>query len=135
MSKILIKNLARAIYETTSDKEGDNLNKSILNCSQFIRDKNLLNKKKEILSDLEEIINKENGIVKIEVSSRKKLNEKIEKEIEDFIKKKYKAKEIIIDKKINDELIGGIKIKIGDDIIDTTLLKRINQLQNYLIKN
>jgi len=135
MSKILIKNLARAIYETTSGKKGEVLDKSILDCSLFIKDKNLLNKKKEILSDLEEIINKENGILKIKVSSKKELKTKTEKEIESYIKKKYKAKEVIIDKKINDKLLGGIKIEVGNDIIDTTLLKRVNQLQNYLIKN
>lgn len=135
MSSISIKNLAHAVYESSYDKEGGTLDDILGKTVVFMRDKNLLGKKEELLSALDEIINKKNGIVKVKVSSSEKLKENEKKEIEEFIKRKYKAKEVATELKEDPKLLGGIKIEIGDDIIDTTLSHKIHQLQNYLIKN
>jgi F0F1-type ATP synthase delta subunit len=59
----------------------------------------------------------------------------MEQEIKEFIKDKYKANTVTIESNEDAKLLGGIKIEIGDDIIDTTLSNKINQLQNYLITN
>ncbi len=135
MASISIKNLASAIYESSSDKDGVLLDSIIKKSATFIRDKNLLGKKDEILKALEEIVNKENGVVKVKITTSEKLQEDIKTEIEEFVKKKYKANEVEIESKEDKKLLGGIKIEIGDDIIDTTLLNKIHQLQNYLITN
>ena len=135
MASISIKNLARAIYESSYGKEGNDLDLILEKSSIFIRDKNLLGRKEEILEAIENIINKENGVIKIRVSTSDKLKDDLQKEIEEFIKKKYKAKEVLIEKVENTKLLGGIKIEIGNDIIDTTLSNKVYQLQNYLIKN
>lgn len=135
MASISIKNLASAIYESSFDKKGVDLDSILAKCVIFMRDKNLIGKKEEILKELEKIINKEEGIVKAKVSTNDKLKDTTEKEIIDLIKKKYKAETVEIDKYENSKLLGGIKIEIGDDIIDTTLSNKIHQLQDYLIKN
>jgi F-type H+-transporting ATPase subunit delta len=135
MASISIKNLASAIYESSLGKEGLELDSMLGKSVIFLRDKNLLGKKKEILEELENIINKNNRIIKAKISSSEKLKDEGQKEIEDFIKKKYKANEVIIEQEVDPKLLGGIKIEIGDDIIDTTLSSKIHQLKNYLIKN
>ena len=101
----------------------------------FLKNKNLLGRKEEILKALEKIINKEEGIVKAKVTTKSHLEKELEKGIEEFIKDKYKAKEVILELKIDEGVLGGIKIEIGDEIIDTTLSNKIHQLQNYLITN
>ena len=53
----------------------------------------------------------------------------------EFIKKKYQAKEVILELKEDDKLLGGIKIEIGDEIIDMTLKNKIKKLQNYLLSS
>ena len=60
-------------------------------------------------------------------------DKKIELEIEDFIKKRYKAKNTVLEFEVNEKLLGGIKIQVGDEIIDTTLKNKIKKLENYLI--
>ncbi len=135
MASISIKNLAYAIYDSSLDKEGKELDSILEKSVVFLQDKNLLGKKKEILEELEKIINRNNGIVKAKISSSEKLKDEGRKEIEDFIKKRYKANEVIIEQEVDPKLLGGIKIEIGDDIIDTTLSSKIHQLKNYLIKN
>lgn len=135
MAKISIKNLAEALYESSLGKEGADLDSILKKSVIFMRDKNLIGKKKEILESLEQIINKKEEIIKAKVTTSEKLKTEAHKEIEDFIKKKYKAKEVYIEIIENPKILGGIKIEIGDDIIDTTLLNKIHQLQNYLITN
>lgn len=135
MAQTSIKNLTEAIYESSLGKEGEDLHKIIEKSAIYLKNKNLLGKKEEILKALQKKINKENGIVNAKVSSEIKLKIETEKEVSEFIKKKYKAKEIILEEKVDPKLLGGIKIEIGDDIIDATLLNKIKQLQTYLITN
>lgn len=135
MANISIKNLACAIYESSYDKEGPVLDEVLAKSVTFMNGKNLIGKKEEILKELEKIIDTREGIVKVKVSTSSKLKNEVKTEIEDFIKKKYKAKTVIIETREDEKLLGGIKIEIGDDIIDTTLSNRIHQLQDYLIKN
>jgi len=135
MASISTKNLAWAIYESSLNKEGGDLDTILEKSVIFMRDKNLLGKKEELLKSLEDIVNKENGIIKVQVTTCEKLEKGTEKEIEEYIKKKYQASKVIVELKEDLKLLGGIKIEIGDDIIDTTLLNKIYQLQNYLITN
>ena len=135
MSTVSIKNLANAIYESSLNKEGISLDEVIENSAKLIKDKNLLNKSEQILSSLEKIIDKKEGIIRVKVSSRTKTTDKESKEIIEFIKKRFEAKEVILEIKEDISLLGGIKIETGDEIIDTTLRNKLNQLQNYLITN
>jgi len=135
MSTVSIKNLANAIYESSLNKEGISLDEVIENSAKLIKDKNLLNKSEQILSSLEKIIDKKEGIIRVKVSSRTKITDKGSKEIIEFIKKRFEAKEVILEIKEDISLLGGIKIETGDEIIDTTLRNKLNQLQNYLITN
>ncbi|HAE36903.1 MAG: ATP synthase subunit delta [Candidatus Nomurabacteria bacterium GW2011_GWF2_35_66] len=135
MASISIKNLASAIYESSQDKEGADLESAILKCATYLKNKNLLGKKEEILKALQKIVNKDNGIINAKVSTEIEIKVGAKKEIEEFIKKRYKAKEVILEEKIDPKLLGGIKIEIGDEIIDATLANKIHQLQDYLIKN
>ncbi len=135
MASISIKNIAQAIYESSYDKDGALLNDAIEKSAIWIRDKNLISKKDEILKALEDIIHKKEGIVKAKEVYKDKLSKEEENEIKDFIKNKYKAKEVYLELKEEEKLLGGIKIEVGNDIIDTTLSNKLHQLQNYLITN
>ncbi len=135
MATTSIKNLAEAIYESSLNKEGKDFDIAIEKSAKYIKEKNLLGKKEEILEALERIVHRENGIIKAKVTSEIKLKSGVEKEIEEFIKKKYKAKEVILELKEDKGLLGGIKIETENEIIDATLKNKIKQLQDYLITN
>ena len=135
MAKISIKNIALAIYESSCDKEGVALDSVIEKSAIYIKEKNLLGKKEEILRELEKIINKESKTVKAKITTRTETDKNFKTEIEEFIKKRYKAETVILESKVDPTVLGGIKIEIGDEIINTTLSNKIHQLQNYLITN
>lgn len=135
MATVSIKNLATAIYESSRGKEGKDLDTLMADCAKLISDKHLLGKSEQLLSALETIIDKEYGRVRAKATSKTKLSMKMIEEVEEFIKKRYKSKEVILELKEDTNALGGIKIEIGDEVIDTTLRSRLNQLQNYLITN
>lgn len=69
------------------------------------------------------------GIVTAEVSSAVGLTEENRVEIESIVKKETGAKEVLINEKVNDKLIGGFILKVGDKQFDATILHGLNKLK------
>ena len=132
---ISINNLAQAIYESSYKKEGEKLDMIIKNSVKLLSKKHLLSKSKELLDKLEEIIDKDKGIIRVKISSKKQIRKEMTDEVEKFIEKRYKVKNIITNLEINPKLLGGVKIEIKDEVIDMTLKNKIYKLKNYLLNN
>ena len=86
MAKISTKNIARTIYELTRDKQGQDLELVLVKITKYLAEKRLLSKAGEILEKLEEIINKEEGIVPVDITYKKIPDRKITEEIEELLK-------------------------------------------------
>ena len=135
MAKISTKNIARTIYELTRDKQGQELELVLVKITKYLAEKRLLSKAGEILEKLEEIINKEEGIVPVDITFKKIPDKKITEEIEELLKKRYQAKKILTTVKEDKDILGGVKIEGQGEVIDLTYRNKIKQLQNYLITN
>jgi F-type H+-transporting ATPase subunit delta len=105
------------------------------NSVEILSKKKMLSKSDDILEKLEEIIDHKEGVTRAKVTSKNKLHKDEIKEIEEILKKKYKAKDIYLDIQEDKKLIGGVKIEVGDEIIDFSLRNGIDQLQIYLTNN
>ena len=135
MAKISTKDIAQAIYATAKGKSGHELHNAMANATEFLVKKNLLGKTKEILEELEKVVDDDEGIVKAKVGSPRKLKKSVQEDIEGILKKRYKANEIILDLYEDKDLLGGIKIQVKDEVIDLSLAHKVHQLQNYLLEN
>lgn len=133
MSKISINNIAQAIADHTKDKFGADLEMAYKDTLSFLNKKKLLSRSDEILEAVGKILDKENGIVRIKVASAKKIENHEQKELEENIKTKYGAKEIVSEYMEDKDLLGGMKIIIGEEILDTTYRNKLNQLATHLI--
>lgn len=130
-----LKTVAEAIHEATAGKTGASLSTACENVISFLDKNQLLGKSKEILKLLEESIDRKEHIVRAKVTTAEPLSKKQHDELSQNLKKRYNAKEIEIDHTENRGLISGIKIEVGDEIIDLSLSHRLHQLQTHLIKN
>jgi len=74
------------------------------------------------------------NIEEASVTTAFQIDEEIRKEILSFISKHTKN-EIELQEKIDDSLIGGAVIKIGDKQLDTSISKTIKQLEQQFNKN
>lgn len=99
---------------------------------KFLYRKRLLFKASLILSQLKKIINKEEGIMTVKITSMKKLSREAKEKLAHLLKKKYSAKNIILEEKLDGKLLGGIIVEINDEVIDLTIKNKISQLEAYL---
>ena len=134
MAKISVKNSAEAIYGTLEGKSGAELDSALKNTVRFLDEKKLLNQSEDLLSEIEKIINKKNGIIKIKVRSAKKVPDAKRKELESKMIEKYKAKWIESEYFEEKDLLGGMRIEIGEEVMDMTYRNKLDQLEKYLIK-
>lgn len=66
------------------------------------------------------------------VTSSVKLSSSQEKDLIEKLKKMTGAKEVILESKVDENLIGGFKVQIGSKIIDTSLQNQLKELSTYL---
>lgn len=85
-----------------------------------------------ILKKFIQIYNNENKIVEGNIYFAHKKNLKDLNKITNIISKKW-AKKVYLDAKIDGELIGGVKLIVGDNVWDNSILKKLNDLTEELI--
>ncbi len=133
MSKISIKNIVESIYLVIENKTGADLASANKKIVKFLNKNKLLSKSTDILKELEKQIDKKDGRVKMKVKSSTKIVERKRKELEREMKYKYNAKEIEGIYLEDKSLLGGMKIEVGEDVLDMTYRNILNQLEKYLI--
>ncbi len=119
---------ARALYEAVDGQKKSEVKNLVTNFLQVLKEKNQLSKVNEIISELEKIDDLENHRLPVEVISATKLDEAVMKKLEKVLQKRTGAKEIIWEKKIDKQVLGGVILKFQDTILDLSLAARINAL-------
>ncbi len=128
-----LKTISQAIYESTKDKEGTDLSHALDNVVSYLTKHQLISSSKEILNHLEKIIDRESGIVRARITSRVPLEKTMLHQLTENLKKKYSAHDVAIEEIKDTTILGGIKIEVGEEVMDFTLSHKLHQLQNYLI--
>lgn len=134
MATISNNDIAQAIYLSSKDKTGHELAVSLQNVVNFLYRKRLLSKSKDILLRLNQIINKEKGMLFVKISSKEKLHGHEKEDIAHLLKKRYHVHEVLLEEQIDEKLLGGIRIEVDDEIIDLSLRNKVEKLQEYLTR-
>jgi len=135
MATLSNNDIAKTIYLVTKDKTDAELPFVVNDIVKFLSKKRLMSKTKDIILKLQNIINKENNTVSVKISSAKKLDDRVKRELIESLKHRYSAKEIILIESFNESLLGGIRIEAKDELIDLTAKNKIKELQEYLTRN
>ncbi|MCX6790584.1 MAG: ATP synthase F1 subunit delta, partial [Candidatus Gribaldobacteria bacterium] len=120
-SKKITKQYGRLLYEVShSAKNESELKKHLESLAGLLVKKGLANKVNDITSDFQEYASKKEGELTVEVTTSRKLtnqqSEKIDKTLEKILAKKIKLT-LLVDQKI----LGGVKLQVGDRVFDGTL--------------
>ena len=99
---------------------------------KVLKKNNQLKMAGKIIEKFNGIYNQKNGIVEAEVTSREALDKDVSNKLRNYVSTKYKAKEVVIKNKIDENIKGGIIIKVGDEIIDASLKSRLINLNKLL---
>ncbi len=134
MSKLSSKNIAEAIYDATSGKSGNELASIIKRSAMVLKDKRMLGKSKEILHALQNIFDEKTNTIRAKIITAKSLSDPERKKIEKEIKEKYKGEVVVSEFFENRELLGGMRVEVGSEVLDTTYKERLRKLEKFLIK-
>lgn len=79
-----------------------------------------------------DLYRKNNGIELVSVQSAVALTENDTKSIQQFVQKKTGAKSVELHSQINPSVIGGMVIKFGDNLLDTSISAKLRKLKKEL---
>ncbi len=134
MTTISTNHIARAVYEAVKDKSHAEQAPVFKNTARFLARKKLLAKSENILAALARIIDTEENRLRVKVSSAKKLGENKKHELAAALQRRYGAEKIFWDESIDENLLDGFRLTIGDEVVDLSAKHKIKQLREYLIK-
>ncbi|MFZ2975565.1 MAG: ATP synthase F1 subunit delta [Candidatus Moraniibacteriota bacterium] len=130
--KITATQYAKSLYEVTREKSQNEIGVVIENFVKILTKNRQTKLVVKIIKKFEELYNRESGIAEVEIITRYKIQDTRYKQIEEFIKKKYGAKEVVIENKIDESIKGGIILKIGDEILDASVERQLVELKKSL---
>ena len=111
----------------------ENVQPMVLNFLKLLVVKGRMTNLFEIIKEYKELYNEALGLVEGIVYSTTVLNNDQIKAIETAVSKK-EGKKVLLTSKIDESLIGGIKVVIEDHVYDGSMKNKINSLQNELLK-
>ncbi len=126
------KQYAQALYELTKDKPESEVSVVIEKFVKNLKRNGLLNKAEDIIKKFVEIFNKENNIIEAKIVTSRKLDGKELDNVKNFLLKKYGAEKIEMKTKVDENLKGGIKIVVGEEIIDNSVSGRLQKLKQAM---
>lgn len=132
--RITVSQYAKSLYEATKEKPQAEVDLMAENFVKLLQKNNQLKLAKNILEKFSAIHNAENGIVEASVVSSETPSSETLKSVEDFIAKKYSAKKVILTNNVDKGIKGGIIIRVGDEMMDASIVKKISNLKMALIK-
>lgn len=134
MATVSHKDIAQSIYSLTEGKSGAELERTLKDVVRFLDRKRLLGKQNAILESLNTLINKTEGIIEVNVTSSHPLTDHIKTELKHALKERYGANEVRMTEHEDKELLGGMRIEVGEEVLDLSLKNKVAQLQAHLIK-
>jgi F-type H+-transporting ATPase subunit delta len=81
-----------------------------------------------IAKEFQKIFQQQNGIQHVSISAASKLTDKQIEEFTNVISKSINKK-IVLEEKIDESLIGGYVLRVGDTQIDTSVKKKLTELK------
>ena len=131
--KITSRQYAQALIEAVADKDKKGAKSAIDNFIKLLAQNNDLKLADKICSQVKDIYNEQNRILDAEVISAKELRKKKDS-VKEQIKSETGAKEINLKNIVDKNILGGMIIKYGDRILDSSLRSSLNDLREKMKK-
>jgi F-type H+-transporting ATPase subunit delta len=83
----------------------------------------------EIYEEFSRLIKLEKNILEVELISPAKTNKEQLEKVKNFVEKKYPGKKVAIKEVVQRQIMGGLQIKIGSELIDVSLKNQLESLK------
>ena len=123
-------NLSKIINEILENNKFDTLFKNFLN---FLIQKRRFFFIERILKSFIEICSRKRGELNAELKSAKNLTDNEITKITELLTKNFSSK-IKLNYKCDESLIGGLVVKVGSTMVDTSIKNKLQQIENRMIE-
>lgn len=108
---------------------GSSMSLNVINFIQILIDKGRISKLNEIYNAFIDLYNQEFGIVNAIAYSAVPLSADKVSELTKTLEKQMDVK-IVLDNVVDDTVIGGLRVEIGDTVIDNTIRNKFDNIKN-----
>jgi F-type H+-transporting ATPase subunit delta len=115
------------------EKSFGSLNEISMNTFLLLVERNRTDILVSMIEKFKELVYQEADMAEARVYSAKPLSEDEQNEIAKTFAKKVNKSKLEVSNIVNPELIGGVKIRIGDRIFDGTIKAQLDRLQRQLV--
>lgn len=105
----------------------------MVNFLKILVDKNRFSLFNDILNAYRETLDDINNISKVRVTSAVEMTKEAQDKLKSKLEEKLKKK-VVFDMDINPDIIAGLVIKIGDNVVDMSLKHKLEDLSKNIIK-
>jgi F-type H+-transporting ATPase subunit delta len=120
----------KAAIDSLMEKLGTS--KPVRNTVNLLTDKGRLGSLEDVLHALEELAEAETGRVRVEVVSAKPLADAYYARLVEKLKR-VTDREVVLVKKEDPSLIGGVVTRVGDQVFDGSISNRLSELRETLL--
>ncbi len=110
-----------------------NVKPELLNFLMLVLDKGRIKFLPGIFEEFVSLADKEKNVLSMTIISTSPLSEDQIKIIKDKYREIYNASSVKATLEIDDGILGGIKIKIGDEVVDGSIKGRLDALRNMIL--
>ncbi len=128
-----IKILAGALLALTEEATDKEALKATHEFASYLKDKGWLAYEEAILAEYRKLYNEKHKIVEATVTLTERLPERTRIHLREALKAKFGAKEVHILEKVDERLIGGMKVKVGDEVFDSSVKQVLDDLEKKLL--
>lgn len=125
IAQVLLENLKNASNEKEESYILDSFIKTLKNKSEL---KHL----ESITYTLKDLIEEDTGTVKAHVTVQERMTPQVKNNLRSTLKEKYKANDVYITEKVDERILGGFKLKIGEEVYDATIKNKLMRLGQAL---
>lgn len=130
--KISARQYAECLYELAVETPETGIKPLLSRFVALLGDRRDLNLAPAIIETFSDIWNKEHGELVAELTSARKLDLAAREVVLGYLKKKSGFNQILLDEKIDQQLLGGFVLKYNSKIIDGSLKSSLASLTNNL---
>ena len=104
------------------------INDETLRCLEVVMENRRFGELSDILRAFEHVYYQKKNIIEVAVDSVKPLSSAQDKKLRTNLEKSLGQK-VVVAYSINPEILGGLRIRFGSDMIDDTLIQKLNRLE------
>ena len=131
-NKAQVKILAKAVYQALVNKNKKETESIVDNFVAYLKQHHFLPLLGEILAELKVLEQADKNILAVEIVSARALDKHSVTAATKYLQQKS-TQTLEITETIDEQLLGGMKIKYQDKVLDLSLKKQINNLNKSLV--